>query len=218
MLEASKKTFDFQQRKILIEKAAASATGYHFKKNDIVQSFVIRCDLNNYSVWSSSKSLDQRVQLLDDFFSSLIPSLDSIGGIFFRDEGDCIVSIFSTYFGIYEFSNILKFCKSVVLNNYGLDRLSAKVSVAFGNVAFFQKSHEKGSVDWSAEGQPFVLAARLEQAIKSGPKIVLIRSFYDALNQVIGEEMVKTFFDFKKRTSTINIQNENLDIVELEKN
>ena len=64
----------------------------------------------------------------------------------------------------------------------------------------------------------FVLAARLEQAIKSGPKIVLIRSFYDALNQVIGEEMVKTFFDFKKRTSTINIQNENLDIVELEKN
>ena len=39
------------------------------------------------------------MRLLDDLFSKLIPLLDDYGGVYLRDEGDCLVGIFTSYFG-----------------------------------------------------------------------------------------------------------------------
>jgi hypothetical protein len=140
--------------------------------------------LNGYSDWVRGKSASARVSLLDQFFSTIIPALGTAGGIFFRDEGDCIVALFSDYFKIgATVQSIMGFCKSAASGAYGTsaESLSAKVTVTWGQLAYFQKAHESGTEDWSAEGQPFVRSARLEQSIESKPQIVFYADDYDRL-------------------------------------
>jgi len=161
----------------------AAAGRYDFRGPAFAGTFVVRCDLNGYSAWAKDKVITERVSLLDTFFSTVVPQLGTFGGIYFRDEGDCIVSLFSDYFQTGSTpQSVRAFCQSVVSKTYGTDGLSAKAVVAHGPVAFFQKSHEVSSGEWSAEGHPFVAAARLEQAIDSKPQIVF---FLETFQQLI---------------------------------
>lgn len=106
--------------------------------------------------------------------------LDASGGIYFRDEGDCIVALFSDYFQAgATHDSVEKFCMRACANLYGDAQLSAKAVVATGDVAYFQKAHEVGSEDWSAEGGAFVKAVRLEAAADSKRQINFFRDDYD---------------------------------------
>jgi hypothetical protein len=99
--------------------------------------------------------------------------------VFFRDEGDCIVALFSNYFArgaTYE--TVRLYCQEVTRQRYGGAQLGAKTSIACGNVAIFQKRHEIATGDWSAEGEPFVRAARLEAAIDSRQHFVFYEDDY----------------------------------------
>lgn len=167
----------------LLEKAAASASQYAYRGDQVTLGAVVRVDLNGYSAWAADHSLRERVDLLDAFFSVVVPKLNERRGIFFRDEGDCIVGVFSPYFGMgFEFDWVVNFARDAARETYGTPGLSAKVTVAtHSQVAFFQKAHERGSSDWSAEGQPFVNAARLEQAIPSKRRIYFDAAEYDHL-------------------------------------
>jgi len=108
--------------------------------------------------------------------------MDQYGGIYFRDEGDCIISLFSSYFGLEDpYAPVDKFCKAVVRARYGTDRLTAKAIVAEGEIAFYQKSNEIVTGDWSAEGEPFIRAIRVEQAVESKQRIYYFADEYDAL-------------------------------------
>lgn len=164
--------YDARQGTSIFTKDAA-ASRYQFRGAAFSDTIVVRCDLNGYSAWAKDKPIVQRASLLDAFFSSVVPQLQTFGGIYFRDEGDCILSVFSDYFQLGTTAQKARaFCQSVVSKTYGTDALSAKAVVACGQVAYFQKSHEAGSEEWSAEGHPFVAAARLEQAIASKPQVV----------------------------------------------
>ena len=156
------------------EAAAAAATSrYLFHGNRLSAGVVVRIDLNEYSDWVRGRTISDRVDLLDDFFTKVVGYLDKYQGIYFRDEGDCIVSLFSPYFQKLRnpFIYARQFCKAVVGGYYGIDRLTAKAVVAAGRIAIYQKSHEVDTHDWSAEGEPFVSAARLEQAVESKQNI-----------------------------------------------
>src|SRR5262249_5581211 len=84
----------------LFEKAAAAAAGrFAFHGPALVNAVIVRTDLNGFSDWARDKQVVQRAAMLDDFFTKVIPSLGAAGGVYFRDEGDCIVSLFSDYFG-----------------------------------------------------------------------------------------------------------------------
>lgn len=166
----------------LIEKAAAAAAGrFAFHGAALVESVIVRTDLNGFSAWARDRQVPARAALLDEFFTRVIPALGVAGGVYFRDEGDCIVSLFSDYFGGgWSCQSAEGFCMSVASNEYGAAKLSAKSVVACGRIAIYQKSHEAGSEDWSAEGEPFVRAGRLETAVASKPKITFFADEYDA--------------------------------------
>jgi class 3 adenylate cyclase len=169
------------QRAQILEKAAASWDQFSFAGAKVVDAVVVRTDLNGYSEWSRERSIEERVSLLDDFFSAVVPELRTSGGVFFRDEGDCLVSLFTKYFGeVPSFDSIEVFCMKAGSRLYGQAQLSAKTVVARGNVAIFQKAHEVGSQDWSAEGDAFVRAVRLEQAVPSAQEITFFADEYQA--------------------------------------
>ena len=118
---------------------------------------------------------------MDSFFSIVVPVVEMHNGVYFRDEGDCVVSLFTDYFNSSaSYDEVHKFCKFVSSKTYGKGALSAKSTVACGDVGIFQKAHEVGSDDWSAEGAPFVRAARLEQVIESKKMFVYYKDDYEA--------------------------------------
>lgn len=167
----------------LFEKASATASSSLFKGTSTKYTIVVRADLNGYSKWIREKGTDikDRVELLDDYFSHVVSLLPSHNGIYFRDEGDCLVILFSPYFHPnLLFTNIMNFCEQVVQKTYGTDKLTAKCCVAAGEVTYYQKGHEEVSGDWSAEGDPFVHAARLEAAVDSKPRVYYFEDFFKA--------------------------------------
>lgn len=165
----------------IIAKAAAAPDRYKFKDPSFEPAIIVRADLNGYSNWAATKTIAQRVQLLDDFFSRVVPLLENRRGVFFRDEGDCIIGLFAAYFSPeVTYADAEAFAMTTVNGEYGAARLTAKCAVSVGDVAIFQKAHEAGTEDWSAEGQPFVKAARLEQAIASKKQVVYYKTDYDA--------------------------------------
>lgn len=141
---------------------------------------MLRLDLNGYSAWAREKPIEARVALLDKYFSTVVPLLDQVKGVYFRDEGDCIVCLFSSYFGTNADDlnfRINYFARTVASQRFG--ELTAKVAVAAGPLAFFQKAHEVGTDDWSAEGEAFVRAARLEAAMSSDAQVVYFADDFD---------------------------------------
>ena len=117
--------------------------------------------------------------------------MDQYGGVYFRDEGDCIISLFSSYFGLEDpYAPVDNFCKAVVRARYGIDQLTAKAIVAEGEIAFYQKSNEVGTGDWSAEGEPFIRALRVEQAVESKRQIYYFAEEYDMLFQPKDKDLV----------------------------
>ena len=177
----------YLQRDTLLKEAAAAAATekrYQFRGPDLSDGVVVRVDLNGYSDRTQGRSIGYRVKLLNNFFTKVLEYLDECKGIYFRDEGDCVVSIFSTYFGLADpYASVEDFCKKVVSNyyGYGVDLLTAKAIVAAGEIAIYQKSPEVGTGDWSAEGEPFVRAVRLEQAVESKQQIYFFADEYREL-------------------------------------
>lgn len=101
--------------------------------------------------------------------------------MFYRDEGDCIVAVFSDYFSNgATYDSVESYCLKVSSRKFGTPQLTAKTSVACGSVLYFQKAHEEGTQDWSAEGDAFVRAARLEHAIESKRQVVFFANEYTA--------------------------------------
>lgn len=146
---------------------------YKFKGEQTVASAVVRVDLNGYSQWAKDKTLAHRRDLLSHFFSDTVVALDNCGGVYLRDEGDCLVALFSSYFtGTFDPQSIKSFCSRAVSNTYGRDNLSAKATVAIGSIAIYQKAHESTDDEWSAEGEPFVRVSRLENSIISSKACV----------------------------------------------
>jgi class 3 adenylate cyclase len=165
----------------ILEKAAATAPQYAYTGPAIQHAVVTRTDLNGYSAWARNRPAAERAAQLDAFFSTVVPLIEVAGGVFFRDEGDCIVSVFSGYFSRgATYKSIREFCKKVSDRSYGVAALTAKTCVNSGDVAFFQKKHEVATGDWSAEGEPFVRAARLEAAVSSIKHVVFLAADYDA--------------------------------------
>lgn len=166
----------------LSEKAAAAPAGrFAFHGPAVSETVIARIDLNGYSSWAADKAAAQRATLLDEFFSRLIPALNAAGGVYFRDEGDCIVALFSDYFGGgWTYTSAERFCMNAVAEEYGSPKLTAKAVLGCGKVVIYQKAHEVGSEDWSAEGDPFVRAGRLEAAVPSKPRVTYFRDEYRA--------------------------------------
>ena len=184
-----------ESRYELLEKAAAvqSSTNreYDFKGKAVQYSIVVRADLNGYSKWAKDKKIEERVKLLDDFFTHAALLMQKYNGIYFRDEGDCLVILFSIYFDNgFQNADVRAFCKGIVSKKYGADSLTAKCCVSGGEIAYYQKLHEIGSFDWSAEGQPFVNAHRLEAAIESKPRIYLFND--DEIDSVFSSIVLPT--------------------------
>lgn len=153
-------------------RSSAASDKYRFNGARIANAVVVRADLNKYSKWALDKPIAKRAELLSEFFSKVVRELDTSGGIYFRDEGDCVVGLFSNYFSpSFSYRQAEPFCKAVVGSTYGTDKLTAKCCVAMGEIAIYQKAHEVGTDDWSAEGQPFVNAARLELSVPSKPAV-----------------------------------------------
>ena len=175
----------YLQKSDSIKEAAAAAaiTNHHlFQGDDLCEGVVVRVDLNGYSDWARDHEISDRVNLLDDFFTKVVSHLHKYQGIYFRDEGDCIVSLFSSYFELEDpYAPVDRFCKAIVRDCYGVDQLTAKAIVAAGEIAFYQKSHELATGDWSAEGEPFVKAVRLEQAVESKQQIYYFADDYHKL-------------------------------------
>ena len=164
----------------LVEKAAAQGR-FAFRGPAVVDGVVVRTDLNGYSAWARDKQAAERAAVLDDFFSRVIPLLNSAGGVYFRDEGDCLVALFSNYFGAgWSHASAEAFSMHAGVNEYGKPKLTAKSSIACGRIAVYQKAHEVGTEDWSAEGDPFIRAGRLETAIASKQQIAFFAEDYDA--------------------------------------
>jgi hypothetical protein len=164
----------------LLEKAASAGPSYQFHGSEIVHAVVTRTDLNGYSSWARGRPAAERAAQLDTFFSLVVPQIEHAGGVFFRDEGDCIVALYSDYFGRgATYDSVERYCMNVSRPEYGRGQLSAKTCVGCGDVAVFQKQHEVANGDWSAEGEPFVRAARLEQSVASIKHIVFLKEDYD---------------------------------------
>lgn len=170
----------FKAESLLEKLAKANADAlYSFKGENLGPAAIVRADLNGYSTWAKEKPITDRVKLLDHFFTHLSSKLESNKGIYFRDEGDCMVVVFSNYFyPEVKSGNIVSFCMDAVSQKYGTAQLEAKCTVSLGDIAIFQKSHEVGSDDWSAEGEPFVRASRLESAVESKQRIYFFNSDY----------------------------------------
>ena len=172
-------------------KEAAAVDRYLFQGACISDGVIVRVDLNGYSNWTQDRPVIERVALLNNFFTKVIEYLRKYEGIYFRDEGDCIVAIFSPYFDLLDSApldfalcqKVNAFCKEVVRNQYGSDGLTAKAIVVAGEIAIYQKSNERVTGDWSAEGDLFVRAIRLEQAVESKQAIYY---FADEYNDLFG--------------------------------
>jgi hypothetical protein len=164
-----------EQRNVTqIDRASASAvlaSPYYFKGEQTAYTVVVRADLNGYSKWAKEKKIEDRVALLDEYFTHVISLMPHTKAVYFRDEGDCIVALFSSYFNDALWPDVKKFCEGIVSKKYGADKLTAKCCLADGEVAYYQKVHEKLTNDWSAEGEPFVTAHRLESTVDSEPRI-----------------------------------------------
>lgn len=175
----------YGHRGTLASRALASVlaptSDYSFRGDRVEVAIVVRVDINGYSSWARERPIPQRAVLLDDFFTQLVPMAESLGGVYFRDEGDCLICLFSPYFGLYDSQRALQFCKGAAVGRFGPDRLTAKVSVAASDAVFFQKAHEVGTDDWSVEGDAFVRASRLEQAIPSKPRVYIFATEYERL-------------------------------------
>jgi class 3 adenylate cyclase len=189
----------------LQEKAAAQGR-FAFHGPAVVDAVVIRTDLNGYSSWARDRQAADRAAVLDDFFTRLMPSLDAAGGIYFRDEGDCIVALFSSYFGSgWSYASAEAFAMNACSKEYGKPRLTAKSTIACGRIAVYQKAHEVGTEDWSAEGDPFVRAGRLETAIGSKQQLAYFAGDYDL-------HFVSTNIGTGTGTTTWNIKREKLQV------
>lgn len=165
----------------ILEKAAAAADRFPFTGAKLVYAIVVRTDLNGYSAWAREREVGDRAALLDSFFSTAIPMLDQKGGVFFRDEGDCLISLFTSYFSAsVTFAAAERYAMNLAGLEFGDEKLTAKSCISCGHVAIYQKAHERGSSDWSAEGEPFVRAARLEQAAESKPQVMFYADEYDS--------------------------------------
>lgn len=161
-------------------RKAAAAVVPSFNGPGSSHTVVVRTDINGYSDWVRNKNLSQRAALLNDFFGKTIPALERFGGVYFRDEGDCILSLFSKYFGHQSpYKDAESFCKCATITTYGPDALTSKCVVATGTVAYYQKQHEVPVGDWSAEGDPFIRAARLEYVAESKQHIHYFAEEYD---------------------------------------
>ncbi len=130
---------------------------------------VLRFDLNGYSNWVKNRTLRDRVDLLDEFFTFVVPIAQELNGYYFRDEGDCVVVLFADSLSSWTVADLDRYSKAVVQRSF--NSLTVKACISIGTVALFQKAHEVRSGDWSAEGQPFVRATRLEQAVPSDQSI-----------------------------------------------
>lgn len=166
------------------QKSAAStaASKYAFKGPQLAHSITVRCDLNGYSNWSHGKTVAQKIAMLDHFFSSVVPIIDKHHGIYYRDEGDCIIALFSSYFSMsHTVKNVIDFTFAATMQKYGTapSNLSVKTIVNFGDIAYFQKTHERGTYDWSADGTVFIHSARFESAVESKARIYLFKDDYN---------------------------------------
>jgi hypothetical protein len=161
----------------LLTSSTTPDAAYSFRGEEVAPTVVVRCDLNGYSTWSREVSLRERVQLLNETFTKIVWVVDACKGVYFRDEGDCVVALFSDYFQSGATArDLLDLCLFATKNQYG--PLTIKTSVAIGNVAYYQKPHEVDVDDWSAEGEPFVRAARLEQNVDSKQRIYFYADEY----------------------------------------
>ena len=159
---------------------SAASERYKFRKEGKFITAVVRCDLNNFSGWCDEKTTSQRVELLDDFFSKTVGMLERMGGVYFRDEGDCILALFSDYFNLPEpILAARNFCRTVSAQKYGNDSLTSKSIVSIGPVVYYQKSFEKISGDWSADGDPFIFASRLEAEAQSSQVVHFFKEDFD---------------------------------------
>lgn len=155
---------------------------YTFKGEINKFTVVVRCDLNGYSTWSHDKKMPQKIHMLDSFFSTIVPLIDDHNGIYYREEGDCIIALFSPYFtSSVSWANVISFCRKATSRRYGTgaNTLTIKTIVNCGDVTYFQKTHEQGSNEWSAEGYAFIQSARFEHAVESEPRIYLFEDECD---------------------------------------
>jgi hypothetical protein len=176
------RTFEYYLKASKLEKSAASATTLGFKGPATIYGFVVRSDLNGYSKWILEQAVDiaARVALLDDFFSRAVRAASMFRGVYYRDEGDCIITLFCPYFFAgTTFSDVLGYAKAVTGNTYGADQLTCKTTVSAGDLTFYQKGPEVLEDDWSVEGDPFVTAARLEAGVESTQSIYCISAEYE---------------------------------------
>jgi hypothetical protein len=89
--------------------------------------------------------------------------------------------LFSPYF--YErvtFDAALNFSKAVTAQKYGSGALTCKTCIVLGDVTYYQKGPEALENDWSAEGDAFVIAARIEASVPSAQVIYIPQEQYVA--------------------------------------
>jgi hypothetical protein len=100
---------------------------WNFNGPAIANAIVVRVDLNGYSKWARENTLTERVQMLNDYYQHVIPLAYKYGGAFYRDEGDCIVVVYSTYFSraTWTFDSVEAFCMLSAARDYAGGDLSA---------------------------------------------------------------------------------------------
>lgn len=185
---------------------ASSADRYAYRGEWTGFGVVIRADLNGYSAWAREQAVAKRASLLNAFFSTVVPVLESSGGVYYRDEGDCIVGIFSEYFGVFDVAKLLNYCKFVAGNKYGEPDLSAKLTVVLDTtIAFFQKTHEVPEGDWSSEGEAFVRASRLEQAAQSRQRVYFFTPQYSILDPFVQKAAPGETYHWTVHTENVQV-------------
>jgi hypothetical protein len=153
---------------------------YQYRGISRALSAVVRCDLNKYSEWCREREPEDRVPLLNEFFTHTLITAQRYGGVYYRDEGDCVVLLFSDYFGTQgSLSNVRAFTRAVSRESYGEDGLTAKSIVSAGDLVYYQKHHEQGTDEWSADGDPFIFAARVEAEAESKRIVHYRKEEYD---------------------------------------
>lgn len=141
---------------------------------------MVRSDLNGYSEWVRDIKIPKRVALLDEFFSHAAVAAHKYDGVYYRDEGDCIVVLFTPYFfPNVTYSQVISYAKEVTKQTFGNAALTCKTVIAGGPVTFYQKGPDIPENDWSAEGDAFVTAARLESAVESQQTISCLSEDYE---------------------------------------
>jgi class 3 adenylate cyclase len=185
------RAYEYYLNRGKLEKASASAAQIVFRGAATENAVVVRSDLNGYSKWVKDVEIASRVALLDEFFSHAIVQGHQSHGVYYRDEGDCVgdcvVTIFSPYFGdSVTYTDVLSFAKNVSGRTYGDAALSCKTIITSGEVTFYQKGPESLEGDWSAEGDPFITGARLEASVESSASVYCLEEDYDSNFAVAG--------------------------------